>query len=335
MKAVRLREIGGPRNLVVEEIAQPSPGPGEISVRVKCAALNRRDVYISQGLYPGIELPRTLGADASGEVAALGAGVDGPTLGTPVIIDPLIGWGDDPQLWSPGATILGMPRDGTFAQYVVAPAANVYGKPSRLSFAQAAALPLAGVTAYRATFTRGRLKAGETVLITGIGGGVQTFVLLYAKQIGARAVVTSSSDAKLARALELGAEVAVNYAASEQWHKEVKAAAGAPIDLVIDSAGGDAFAKALSIVRPGGRVVSYGGTSGDATIKLFPLFWNQLTICGSSMGSPWDFQAMLELVRAGITPVVDRVFPIDQVVEAAEHLDRAEQFGKVVLEITP
>nr|MDQ2681723.1 zinc-binding dehydrogenase [Candidatus Eremiobacteraeota bacterium] len=266
---------------------------------------------------------------------ALGSDVDGPSVGMPVIIDPLIGWGGDPHVWSANASILGMPLEGTFAEYVVVPASNVHNKPAHLSYAQAAAMPLAGVTAYRATFTRGALKAGETVLITGIGGGVQTFVLLYAKHIGARAIVTSSSDAKLARAVELGADVAVNYARSKQWHKDVKASAGAPIDLVIDSAGGDAFAKAISIVRPGGRVVSYGGTSGDATIKLFPLFWNQLTICGSSMGSPWDFQAMLELVSSGIVPVVDRVFPMSEAVAAFEYLDRAEQFGKVVLEITP
>ncbi|MHB1549821.1 MAG: zinc-binding dehydrogenase [Vulcanimicrobiaceae bacterium] len=333
MKAIRLHETGGPEKFVVEDTPQPAAGPGEIVVRVRCAALNHRDVFISQGLYPGIALPRTLGSDGAGEVAALGANVAGPPVGTPVVIDPTIGWGNDPEVWSPGATILGMPRDGTFAQYVAVPAENVHAKPAHLAYEAAAAMPLAGLTAYRATFTRGKLKSGESVLITGIGGGVQTFVLLYAKHVGARIAVTSGSDEKLARARALGAEVAVNYATSANWQKEVRAAFGS-VDLAIDSAGGDAFAKALGLVRPGGRVVTYGGTSGDATIKMFPLFWNQLSVYGTSMGSPWDFRAMLALFEsAALQPAIDRVYAMDEVVEAARRMNQASQFGKIVLAI--
>lgn len=333
MRAIRLHETGGPEHLTLEEIAQPQPGPGEILVRLRAAALNHRDVFITQGRYPGIDLPRTLGSDGAGEVAALGAGVQGPPPGTPVVIDPMLDWGEDERVWGPDASILGMPRDGTFAQFVAVPAANVHPKPPHLSDAEAAALPLAGLTAFRALVTRAQVRAGETVLITGVGGGVQTFVLLFAKQLGARAVVTSGSDEKLERAKLLGADAGVNYRTTPDWHKAVRKVAGR-IDVAVDSAGGESFAKALSIVRPGGRVVTYGGTSGDATIKLFPVFWNHLTILGTSMGSPADFRAMLRMVgEGGLQPVVDAIFPMDDVVAAAQRLDRADQFGKVVLAI--
>lgn len=322
MKAVRLHEIGGPQNLVIEDIAEAQAQPGETLVRVHAGALNHREVYITQGLYPNITLPCTLGADGAGEAD-----------GKAVIIDPTIGWGNDERVWSPDARILGVPRDGTLAQYVTVPAQNVHDKPEHLSFEEAAALPLAGVTAFRATFTRGELREGETVLITGVGGGVQTFVLLYAKAIGARTVVTSRSDEKLERAKALGADIAVNYKADAEWHKTVRKAAGT-VDLVVDSAGGDTFAKATTIVRPGGRIVTYGGTAGDAKIRMFPVFWNQLDVRGSSMGSPADFRAMLDFVsKHRIKPVIDRVYEMNDVIAAAERMNEDGQFGKIVLRI--
>lgn len=333
MKAVRLLEVGSPDNLVLAEIAEPEAGPGEIAIAVRAAALNRRDVFITQGRYPNIELPRTLGADGAGTIAALGAGVTGPAIGSDAVINPMLGWGSDPHVWAPGATILGMPRDGTFAQTVVVPAENVFAKPKHLTFEAAAALPLAGLTAYRALFTRGNLRAGETVLITGIGGGVQTLALLFAKHAGARVAVTSSSDEKLERARALGADFAVNYATDEHWHKKLRAQAP-PLDLVVDSAGGETFAKALGMARPGGRVVTYGGTTGDATIKMFPVFWNHLTVLGTSMGSPQDFAAMLDLVtRGALVPVLDRTFEMERAAEACGRLEAGRQFGKIVLAI--
>lgn len=322
MKAVRLHEIGGPHNLVVDDVAQPQPQEGEALVRVRAAALNHRDVFITQGLYPNISVPCILGADGSGEVE-----------GKPVIVDPTIGWGGDERAWKPTASILGVPLPGTFAQYVCVPHENVHVKPAHLSFEEAAALPLAGVTAFRALFTRGELLAGETVLITGIGGGVQTFVLLYAKAAGARVIVTSGSDEKLQRAKALGADIAVNYKTDADWHKTARKAAGT-IDLAIDSAGGDTFAKALTIVRPGGRVVTYGGTTGDAKIRMFPVFWNQLDIRGSSMGSPADFRAMLKFVSEHrIKPVIDHVYDMHDVIAAAQRMNEAGQFGKIVLRV--
>ncbi|MGB8520416.1 MAG: zinc-binding dehydrogenase, partial [Candidatus Tumulicola sp.] len=227
---------------------------------------------------------------------------------------------------------LGMPRDGTFAQYVTVPAGNVYLKPARLSAPEAAAIPLAGLTAYRALFTRGAVRAGETVLIPGIGGGVQTFVLLFAKYAGARAIVTSGSDEKLERAKALGADVTLNYATEPDWHK--RARAEGPVDLVVDSSGGDTLAKALDAVVPGGRVVLYGGTRGEATVKLFPLFWKHVSILGTSMGSPQDFTAMLKLFEEStIVPAIDRVFALDEAAAAAERMAESNQFGKIVLRV--
>ncbi len=330
MKAVRLHELGGPAKLTLEEIDRPAPGEDEVLVRIHAAAFNRRDVFITQGLYPGIELPRTLGSDGAGAVAAVGSGVNDLELGAPVVINPMLGWGNDPHVWAPGASILGMPRDGTFAEYVVVPRINVYPKPSDLSMEEAAALPLAGLTAYRATFTRGELRSGETVLIPGIGGGVQTFVLLYAKAIGARAIVTSGSEEKLERAKQLGADVAIDYR-SEDWQKIARKAG--PIDLVVDSSGGDTLAKSLSAVRPGGRIVIYGGTRGESAIKLFSLFWNHVDIRGTSMGSPADFRAMLEVFGSGLKPVIDRVYPMSEAAAAAERMASSEQFGKIILRI--
>ncbi|MBV8148602.1 MAG: alcohol dehydrogenase catalytic domain-containing protein, partial [Candidatus Eremiobacteraeota bacterium] len=212
MRAVRLHEIGGPEDLRVDDVEVPRPGPSDVLVRLRAAAFNHRDIFITQGLYPGIALPKILGSDGAGEVAAFGSNVTALAKGDEVVIDPLLGWGGDQHVWDPRASsILGMPHDGTFAQYVAVPAENVYPKPRDLTMEEAAAIPLAGLTAYRATFTRGELRPGETVLITGIGGGVQTFVLLFAKHAGARALVTSSSDAKLERAKALGADGTFNY----------------------------------------------------------------------------------------------------------------------------
>lgn len=331
MKAVRLHAIGGPENLRVDEVEVAPPGESEVLVRVRAAALNRRDVFITQGLYPKIRLPVTLGSDGAGEIVALGSVFAGLEIGAEVVVDPMLAWGDDPRVWDAAhSSILGMPREGTFAQYVAVPAENVYPKPAHLSMEEAAAIPLAGLTAYRAVVTRGALRPGETVLITGVGGGVQTFVLLFAKRIGARAIVTSSSEEKLERAKALGADVAIDYAATPDWHKALRSES---IDLVVDSSGGDTLRKALDAIRPGGRVVIYGGTIGEATIRLFPLFWKHVSVLGTSMGSPQDFAGMLDLFEGGLRPVIDRVFALDDAAGAFEHLAAATQFGKVVLRV--
>ncbi len=335
MKAVRLNAIGGPQQLHVETIADPTPAAGEVLVNIKRAALNRRDVFISQGLYPGIVLPRTLGSDGCGIVAALGSGVTGPAVGTPVVIDPMLDWGADPRVWDATRSgLLGMPRDGTFAQYVTVPAQNVYPKPVHLSDAEAAAIPLAGLTAYRALIARGGVTPADVVLITGVGGGVQSFVLLFAVSLGARTIVTSSSDEKLERATAMGASVAINYKTSPNWSKDVRAAAGGDgPSLIVDSAGGETFSRCLDIARPGARIVTYGGTAPKAEVRLFSIFWKHLDILGTSMGSAQDFGAMLRLFETGIKPAVDDVVPMSDVAAAAERLDASLQFGKIVLAV--
>jgi zinc-binding alcohol dehydrogenase/oxidoreductase len=330
MKAVRLHEVGGPQNLMLDEVAIPTPQAGEVLVKLHCAALNHRDVYITQGLYRRVELPATLGSDGSGTVAALGEHADGPALGTPVVINPMLDWGNDPRVWSLDATILGMPRPGTFAEYVCVPSQNVFAKPAALSEEEAAAIPLAALTAYRATYTRAKVQPQETVLITGVGGGVQTFVLLFCKHIGARTVVTSSSHEKLEHAKALGADEVLNYRSDPQWYKTARKLG---IDVAIDSAGGETFARTLDLVKSGGRVVVYGGTTGDATIRPFSIFWDHLDVLGTSMGSPQDFQAMLRLFDAGLRPVIDKTFALADVVAAAQRLEAANQFGKIVLRV--
>jgi zinc-binding alcohol dehydrogenase/oxidoreductase len=217
---------------------------------------------------------------------------------------------------------------------VCAPAENVVPKPARLSEDQAAAIPLGGTTAYRAVFTRGRCTKDDVVLIPGVGGGVQTFVLLFAKAAGAKAIVTSSSDAKLARATALGADVARNYKTNENWFRDVRAHSDGGPSLIVDAVGGETFARALDAARTGARVVTYGGTTGDAKIRMFSVFWKHLDILGTSMGSPDDFRDMLALFERGsLEPAIDEVVPLDDVVAAAERVLAGEQFGKVVLKI--
>ncbi|MBV9232788.1 MAG: zinc-binding dehydrogenase [Candidatus Eremiobacteraeota bacterium] len=330
MQALRLHAIGGPEQLRIDTIDAPELGDADVLVRVRAAALNHRDVFITQGLYPKVALPVTLGSDGAGEVAVCGSTAARRwNPGDEVVIDPMLDWGPDPNVWDERrSSILGMPRDGTFAQYVAVPASNLYRKPAMLSWEEAAAIPLAGLTAFRALFTRGNLQHGETVLVPGVGGGVQTFVLLFAKAAGARTIVTSSTAEKLERARALGADLALNYRTEPDWHKALRSE---KIDLVVDSSGGDTLRKALDAVRPGGRIVVYGGTVGDATLKLFPLFWKHVSILGTSMGSPDDFASVLRLFGGSLRPAIDRVFALHDGVAAFHRLDSAEQFGKVVL----
>lgn len=332
MKAIVLRECGGPEVLRLEEVPEPSPGPGEVVVRVRAAALNHRDVWIRTGRYAGIRLPVIPGSDAAGEVSALGAGVEGLRLGTPVLINPGLEWGDDERVQGPRFRILGMPDDGTYAKFVRVPAANVCPKPPHLSWEAAAALPLAGLTAYRALVTRGQVRAGETVVITGIGGGVATLALLMARQLGARVFVTSGSEAKLERARSLGAEGGVIYRDAD-WVARLRELTGGGPDLAVDGAGGETFDRVLDLLKPGGRLVNYGATLGPAPqTEVRRLFWKQLDLRGTTMGSPNDFAAMVRFVEAGnLMPVVDRVFPLADAAEAHRRMERAEQFGKIVL----
>jgi len=331
VRAVVLRELGGPGNLRVEEWPSPVPGPGEVIVRVRAAALNHRDVWIRRGQYAGIRLPAILGSDATGEVAAAGDAEGQAWLGQEVVIDPSLGWGPDSRAQEGAFHLLGMPTEGTYAEFVRVPVANVYPKPSHLSIEEAAALPLAAVTAYRALVTRAALQASEVVVITGIGGGVALAALTIAVGLGATVYVTSGSEKKIAMARRCGAADGVTHH-ERDWSRTLLAIMGRRPDLIVDGAGGETFAHALDLVRPGGRVVTYGATCGPvANLEVRRIFWKQIDIHGSTMGAPEDFRRMLEFYENGLRPVVDNVLPLAEAANAHARLERGEQFGKIVL----
>ncbi len=338
MRAIVLRAPGAPEQLRAEEVADPEPAAGEVVVRLRAAALNHRDVWIRSGTgayAAGFSRPVILGSDGAGEVVAAGDGADRALLGRAVVINPSLDWGDAEAAQGSGFRILGLPDDGTYAQLVRVPARNVHAMPPGLSFEEAAAIPLAGLTAYRAVVSRAAARAGETVLVTGIGGGVATFALQIALSLGARVVVTSGSDDKLSRARALGAAGGASYR-SPDWTREITALCGGQgPDVVIDGAGGETFARCLDLLRAGGRLATYGATTGPVK-DLVPrsIFWRQITVLGTTMGSPRDFAAMLALyARGGLHPVVDRVFPLEEAAAAHRRMEDAGQFGKIVLRI--
>lgn len=320
--------------LTLRQIEARPPAAGEVTVGLRAAALNRRDVWIRAGKYGGIKLPAILGSDGAGVVTAVGPGVPEKLIGSDVVVNPSLAWGPSEAISGESFRVLGMPDDGTFAEEIRIAATHVQRKPAHLSWAEAAALPLAGLTAYRALCVRGRLRPGETVLIPGIGSGVSTMVLMLAHHLGARTVVTSSSPEKLARARELGADFGISYQEAD-WEKKIAGWCGDRLpDLVVDGVGGETWQKCVTVVRPGGRVVNYGATSGLPTLDLRRLFWRQLDIMGSTMGSERDFHELLSLVTAGrLKPLVDQVFPMSDAAAALERMERNQHMGKIVLQI--
>lgn len=333
MNAIVLRALGAPEVLRIEEVPDPRPDAGEVVVRLRAAALNHRDVWIRTGRYAGITLPIILGSDGAGEVAETGAGVDPAWRGREVVIDPTLNWGDEERVQGAAFQILGLPRDGTYAELVKVPANALHDRPPHLSWEEAAAVPLASVTAYRALVSRAQVTAGETVVVTGIGGGVAACALLVARRMGATVYVTSGSEAKLEAARQHGAAGGVTHH-DPDWPKALIARMGGRPDVVVDGAGGETFNRALDLVKPGGRVVSYGATLGPApTLEVRRIFWKQLTVLGSTMGSRRDFAAMLQLYAEGLRPIVDSVLPLASAAEAHRRMEEGRQFGKIVLRI--
>ncbi len=325
MKAIRIHEDGGPEVLRYEDAPDPAPGPGEVLLRLRAASLNHLDLWVRKGL-PSVPKPRILGADGAGVVEALGEDVDGFRPGERVVINPGIEHGSR-------ITVIGEHTDGTHAELIAVPATNVHALPDDLSFEEAAAFPLVFETAYRMLVTRAALHEGEWVLIWGIGAGVATAALAIAKALGARAIVTSTSDDKLARAAELGADAAIPTADARDRVKEITGGTGA--DLVVEHVGEATWATSLAVVRQGGRVVVCGGTSGpNPPAQLHRIWWKQLTIYGSTMGTNEDFLGAYELVKSGrAKPVIDRVYPLAEARAAHERLEAGEQLGKIVLRI--
>jgi NADPH:quinone reductase-like Zn-dependent oxidoreductase len=328
VKAVRIHEDGGPDVLVFEEVADPVAGPGELLIRVRASALNHLDVWIRKGL-PSVPKPRILGADGAGLVEALGAGVSGFEPGQSVVINPGIEAAD-------GAIhVIGEHGDGTNAELIAVPAGNVYPIPPGLSFEEAAAFPLVFETAYRMLVTRARLQEGEWVLLWGIGSGVSTAGLAIARALGARTIVTSSSDAKLERARDLGADVTVNHAEGDVKAAVKQATAGHGADIVVDHVGEATWRTSLDVAAREGRIAVCGATSGpNPPAALHRIWWKQLTILGSSMGTKADFEGAYDLVATGrARPVVDEVLPLGEIRAAHARLEAGEQLGKIVLRV--
>ncbi len=327
MRAVRIHEDGGPEVLVLEEVPDPEPAAGEVLVRLKASALNHLDVWIRKGM-PSVPKPRILGADGAGVVEALGEGVSGFELGERVVLNPGI---ETPR----GIHVIGEHADGTNAELIAVPATNVHPIPDGLSFEEAAAFPLVFETAYRMLVTRARLREGEWVLAWGIGSGVSTATLAIAKALGARVIVTSSSDAKLERARELGADVTLNHATDDVKAAVKEATGGHGVDIVVEHVGEATWRTSLDVAAQGGRITVCGATSGpNPPAQLHRIWWKQLSILGSTMGTGEDFAGAYELVASGrALPVVDQVFPLEEIRAAHERMEAGEQLGKIVLAI--
>jgi NADPH:quinone reductase-like Zn-dependent oxidoreductase len=317
MKAVRIHEDGGPEVLRYEDVSDPVPGPGEVLVELRAASLNHLDVGVRKGL-PSAPKPRILGADGAGVIA----GTD-----ERVVINPGLAHAD-------GIHVLGEHRDGTHAELVAVPREAVHPIPEGLSFEQAAAFPLVFETAYRMLVTKARLQPGEWVLIWGIGGGVATAALALTKALGGRAIVTSSSEEKLARARELGADEALNHE-TEDVPARVRELTGGGADVVVEHVGEATWKRSLASAAREGRVVVCGATTGpNPPASLNRIWWRELAVLGSTMGMPADFQGAYDLVASGrALPVVDEVFPLAEAAAAHERLERGEQLGKIVLRI--
>ncbi|TML09968.1 MAG: zinc-binding dehydrogenase [Actinobacteria bacterium] len=316
VKAIRIHEDGGPEVLRYEDAPDPTPAAGQVLIRIRAAALNHIDLWIRSGL-PSVPKPRILGSDGAGERL---------DTGERVVINPGL---DD------GRLIVGEHIDGTDAELIAVPEDYVLPIPDELAFEQAAAFPMVFETAYRMLVTKAQIQEGEWVLVWGIGGGVATASLAIAKAFGARVLATSSSDTKLEQARALGADAVVNHASGDVAAAVKQATDGVGADVVVEHVGEATWKTSLAVVRAGGRVVVCGATSGpNPPAQLHRVWWKQLTIYGSTMGTREDFAGAFELVKSGrARPVIDQVFALEEARAAHERMERGEQFGKIVLRI--
>jgi len=331
MQTTYLQAIHTP--LIIKEVPTPKPGPGQVLIRLSHSSLNHRDVWIQQGQYAGLKADLILGSDGCGTVAETGSGVDAEWIGKEVIINPGQNWGPDPRASARDFKILGNPDPGTFAEYVVTDARYIYTKPAHLSSAEAAAIPLGGLTTYRAVFTKAQVRAGEKVLITGIGAGTALIAFRFAQAAGAEVYVTSGSPEKLEKARALGAKGGYNYK-DATWYSQAKDETRGGFDVIIDSASGKGFGSLVEAAKAGGRIAFFGGTDGTIG-NLVPakIFWRNLSILGTTMGTEQEFEAMLAFTeKHGIKPVIDTIYPsLHQAQEAFDYMASGKQFGKIVL----
>ncbi|MEO6695507.1 MAG: zinc-binding dehydrogenase [Ignavibacteria bacterium] len=336
MKAVVLNQTGPSANLSenisIEEVPVPEISEDEILIKVLSASLNHRDLWLTSGSYSKIKLPVILGSDCAGIIHSTGKNVKELTHGDEVIINPGMNWGADENFQSKDFKILGMPDDGTLSEYVKVHMNQVFRKPEHLTFEEASAFPLAGVTAFRCLFKKAQIKKFDNVLITGAGGGVAALALIFASKAGANVYVTSSQDHKIETAISFGAKGGVNYSRKE-WEKEILKLMENNIQIVIDGNGGENINKFTEICNYGARIVCYGATAGSVNeLSMHKIYWKQIKLMGSTMGSPGDFADMLSFINENkIRPVIDKVFKMNDIVKAFERMDRSEQFGKIIV----
>jgi len=327
LKAIRIHEDGGPEVLRYEDVPDPDPGPGEVLVSLRAASLNHLDIWVRKGL-PSVPKPRILGADGAGVVAGIGSDVDGFAVGDRVVINPGIPQGHR-------ITVIGEHTDGTCCELKAVPATQLYHLDDSLSLEEGAAFPLTFETAYRMLVTKAALQRDEWVLIWGIGGGVALAAFEICRALGASTIVTSSSESKLERARELGADATVNHSDGDVVQAVKDATDGSGAAVVVETVGEATWERSLAAVGQEGRIVVCGATTGHSPpARLYRLWWKQLAIYGSTMGMPSDFEGAYELIREGLARVhVDSTFPLSEAARAHERLESGEQFGKIVLTI--
>jgi NADPH:quinone reductase-like Zn-dependent oxidoreductase len=340
MKAIAIREHGGPEVVKVEDLPEPQAGPGQVVVAVKAAALNHLDLWVRKG-WPGLKLsfPHVLGSDVAGVVEAVGAGVEGVSAGDAVVVNPSLGCGRCERCLSGRENlcrrfaILGEHVSGGMAQRLAVPARNILPKPARLSFEEAAAVPLTFMTAWHALVERARVRPGETVLVHAAGSGVGVAAVQIAKLLGARVIATAGSDAKLEKARALGADEVVNYETQDFVQETRRLTEKRGVDVVFEHVGKKTWAQSILAVGIGGRITTVGATTGyDPPTDLRHVFFRQISILGSTMGTAGDLLQVLRFVGEGrLRPVVDRTLPLAEARLAQGLLADRAQFGKIVL----
>lgn len=338
MKAVVLREVGGPEVLRFEDFSDPVPGQGEVLVRVRAVGVNRIDVWIRSGLYP-VKLPHILGADVAGEVEEVGEGADGVEVGEKMVAYPLEGCGrcvyclSGRESMCRDRSLLGYHRHGGYAELVKVPAQSLFRVPGDVRFEEAAAVPVNYITAWHMLFTRGGLRAGQTVLVIGGGSGIGYAAIELAKLAGAHVITTVGAEWKVKRALEIGADYAINRVESDFAEEVMRLTGGKGVDVVFEHAGAAVWEKAVKCLKPGGVMVFAGATTGDRVeVNIRMLYGRQLNLHGSFLGERHEFMEILQLLGNGeIKPVIDSVYSLREASEAHRRMEASKHFGKIIL----